>query len=108
MIVGEGVQNCAKPAEDVGREAAEQLLRDLDQGGCVDEYLQDQLIIFMALAHGRSRMRVGEISLHTSTAMAVVSRMTGAAFEVAEAPEGSRGGHVISCDGIGFVNKNIA
>ena len=30
-------------AEDVGRQAAEELLRNLDHGGCVDDYLQDQV-----------------------------------------------------------------
>ncbi len=30
-------------AEHVGREAAQMLLNNLDHGGCVDEYLQDQV-----------------------------------------------------------------
>ncbi len=33
--------------------------------GCVDEYMQDQLIIYMALAAGRSRVRCGPLSLHS-------------------------------------------
>lgn len=40
-------------AEDVGRIAAESLLEALGTGGCVDEWMQDQLIIFMAQADGR-------------------------------------------------------
>jgi RNA 3'-terminal phosphate cyclase len=40
-------------AEDIGRIAAEVLLEALATGGCVDEWLQDQLIVFMALASGR-------------------------------------------------------
>ena len=30
-------------AEDVGREAAEELLQNLAHGGCVDHHLQDQV-----------------------------------------------------------------
>lgn len=49
----------------VGREAAEELLKALDGSGCVDEWLQDQIIIFMALAEGESVVRTGEVTLHT-------------------------------------------
>lgn len=52
--------------KDVGIEAAEELWRGLEKGGCVDEYLQDQMIIFLALAEGTSRVRVGwPLELHT-------------------------------------------
>ena len=52
--------------KDVGTEAAEELWRGLEKGGCVDEYLQDQMIIFLALADGTSRVRVGwPLELHT-------------------------------------------
>lgn len=40
-------------AEDIGRTAAESLLDALATGGCVDEWLQDQLVVFMAMASGR-------------------------------------------------------
>jgi RNA 3'-terminal phosphate cyclase (ATP) len=40
-------------AEDIGRIAAESLLEALATGGCVDEWMQDQLIVFMAMASGR-------------------------------------------------------
>jgi RNA 3'-terminal phosphate cyclase (ATP) len=51
---------------DVGKEAAEELVQNLKHGGCVDEYLQDQWIIFGALAKGTSRVRCGlPLTLHT-------------------------------------------
>jgi len=31
-------------AEKVGADAANELLRNIDEGGCVDDYLQDQVI----------------------------------------------------------------
>ena len=52
-------------AARVGREAARELTSNLDHGGCVDEYMQDQLIIFSALAKGKSIIMTGPISLHT-------------------------------------------
>lgn len=43
-----GWSDCADvKAEDVGRQAAEELLRNLDHGGCVDDYLQDQVQTFI-------------------------------------------------------------
>ena len=38
-----GVLCSGVPAEDVGRAAAEMLLKNLSYGGCVDEFLQDQV-----------------------------------------------------------------
>lgn len=65
----------------LGRSAAEELARNITHGGCVDEYLQvrylystldsysreaqDQIIIFLALAKGKSTVRTGPLTLHT-------------------------------------------
>ncbi|RDW66862.1 RNA 3'-terminal phosphate cyclase [Coleophoma crateriformis] len=47
-----------KSADDLSTEMAEKVVDDLDReirkGGVIDEYLQDQLIVFQALAAGRS------------------------------------------------------
>lgn len=40
------------PAKTVGKDAARSLADDIKAGGCMDRYLQDQFIIFMALAVG--------------------------------------------------------
>lgn len=51
-----------------------QVVKELDEelahGGCVDEYLQDQLVVFQALAQGKSLVDFGmetKPSLHTQT-----------------------------------------
>ena len=41
---------------------------------CLDEHTVDHLIIFMALAKGVSKIKVGEISLHTQTAIEIVKK----------------------------------
>jgi RNA 3'-terminal phosphate cyclase (ATP) len=63
--------------------------------------LQDQLIIFMALAEGTSRVACGPPTLHTRTAMAVAEQLTAAKFSVM--PPGAAGEpHIIECQGAGI------
>ena len=65
-------------------EAIKGLLRNIsnDKFVCVDEFLQDQLIIFMALAQGTSVVHCGPLTLHTKTAIFFCSKITGAEFLV--------------------------
>ena len=79
------------------KELVEKVIKDLRyelaHGGCLDEFLQDQLVVFQALAEGRSVIQDGqngEGSLHTKTARWVVEQVLGRKFE---------GG---SCDGIAY------
>ena len=85
MVGGSAVGKKGVDPANVGEEAAMELMRGLDGGGCVDEvchfcshrnihricklsqWLQDQIIIFMALAEGVSQVRcgLGGLSLHT-------------------------------------------
>ncbi|KAH0584137.1 hypothetical protein H2248_009699 [Termitomyces sp. 'cryptogamus'] len=85
----------------VGEEAAQELLRGLRADGCVDEWLQDQIIIYMALADGKSEIRCGKggLALHTKTAIWVAEQLTEAKFEVEEEPSGHT---VIRCQGIAY------
>ncbi|KAJ3555126.1 hypothetical protein NP233_g12281 [Leucocoprinus birnbaumii] len=89
---------------DVGRATVEELGKAIESGGCVDEWMQDQMIIFMALAEGRSEVRCGteELSLHTKTAIWVAEQLTDTKFEVGQ----DESGHwIIRCDGVGFTMK---
>lgn len=67
---------------------------------CVACRLQDQLIIFMALAEGQSRMTCGEPTLHTRTAMVIAEKLTAAKFTVRR-PKDSEPWTII-CDGAGI------
>eukprot|EP00593_Proboscia_inermis_P003895 CAMPEP_0171325540 /NCGR_PEP_ID=MMETSP0816-20121228/116870_1 /TAXON_ID=420281 /ORGANISM="Proboscia inermis, Strain CCAP1064/1" /LENGTH=227 /DNA_ID=CAMNT_0011824737 /DNA_START=93 /DNA_END=777 /DNA_ORIENTATION=- len=64
----------------VAREATTELLQTLRQGGCMDDWLQDQIILYMALAHGTSSILTGALTLHTRTAIWIATSMTGAQF----------------------------
>ncbi|XP_062869320.1 RNA 3'-terminal phosphate cyclase [Trichomycterus rosablanca] len=96
-------------ADKVGIEAAEMLLRNIRHNGCVDEFLQDQLIIFMALAKGTSRMRTGPITCHTETAIHVAEQLTKAKFVIHKADDehASKDTHIIECQGMGATNSNL-
>ncbi|KAF9479746.1 RNA 3'-terminal phosphate cyclase [Pholiota conissans] len=100
IIGGSALGSRGKSPETVGEEAAEELIQGLNEGGCVDEWLQDQIIIFMALAEGRSEVKCGisGLSLHTRTAIWLAQQLTDAQFETEEDPSGCV---VIRCQGIG-------
>jgi RNA 3'-phosphate cyclase len=56
-----------KPAEDVGSECADNLLKELSTGMAVDSHLCDMLIPYMVLADGVSKIGVTEITSHLKT-----------------------------------------
>ncbi|KAF2751064.1 RNA 3'-terminal phosphate cyclase [Sporormia fimetaria CBS 119925] len=79
------------------RKVVVDLVKELRSGGCVDEYLRDQIVVFQVLAEGRSEVfggmggegngegkkngKLREGSLHMLTAQWVVERMLGVGFE---------------------------
>ncbi len=84
---------------ETGAAAANGLLLSLESGACADRWLQDQLVVFMALAGGRSRVRTGPLTMHAETAIDVARRFTEAKFQVLEEEDGSR---IVECQGIGL------
>ena len=64
--------------------------------------LQDQLIIFMALAEGTSRLACGPLTLHTQTAIAIAEQLTTAKFTVKPGDEAAGEPCVIKCQGAGL------
>lgn len=97
-------------------EVVRRLMKQLGYGGAVDEYLADQIVIFMALAtsgvnppiaiergsletvegkKGRSEVLVGHVSLHTETAMRIAETMLGNIFFSTQKTEN---GEVIVCE----------
>jgi RNA 3'-terminal phosphate cyclase (ATP) len=55
--------------------------QELAHGGCVDEFLQDQLVAFQVLAEGESVVTSGDVSLHTRTCEWVAKQMLGNIFK---------------------------
>ncbi|KAJ1523946.1 hypothetical protein ONE63_010494 [Megalurothrips usitatus] len=85
--------------QEVSAQAVTELLNTIRSGGCVDNHIQDQIIILMALADGKSAVKCGPLTLHTKTAIYIAELLTKARFHVEECPDGT---NIISCDGIGM------
>ena len=87
----------AEEAEKVVTMVLGDLKAELAHGGCVDQYMQDQLVVFQALIAGKSKIETGglEATLHTETARWVAQQLLGVKFD--------EEGH---CEGIDFACRN--
>ncbi|MCD6110199.1 MAG: RNA 3'-terminal phosphate cyclase [Thermoplasmata archaeon] len=88
-----------KPAEVVGREAAERIMEELNPIRCADRHLQDQLIIYMALGGGE--ILTGPLTSHTRTQIWLAGKfIEGLDFKLEEMGEltkiSTRGGSILS------------
>ncbi|XP_062543818.1 RNA 3'-terminal phosphate cyclase [Armigeres subalbatus] len=101
VMGGAALGNRNKAAFETGQEAANVVKTAVHLQACVDRHVQDMLIVLMALAEGRSRIRTEPLTMHTQTAIHVAELMTKARFRVVEQPNESV---IIECDGIGYRN----
>ena len=105
ILGGDALGKLGKPAEEVGEEAASNLLQNLRSLAPVDKHLGDQLIVYASLAEGQSNIRVSELTLHALTCMELCKILLGVKFEV----RGRQGEPAeIACTGAGIVNKDAA
>lgn len=109
ILGGSSLKDRDKKPEKVGTEAAEELIRNIKFGGCVDEYLQDQLILFMALAKGKSSVLCGPLTLHTKTSIHFTECLTGVKFNISteHCTTIDDDTVLIECEGMGFINPNL-
>ena len=82
IIGGDAIGERGKRAELVGNEAANNLIKEINSKATVDEYLSDQLIPYMALAKGKSVIKVRELTKHTETNMWLVKQFIDVDFEI--------------------------
>jgi len=102
ILASDSLGKLGKPAEKVGFEAANELIKQLSTKSPVDKHLGDQLIIWIGLAEGFSRIKVSELTLHTLTSIEICKKLIGANFKV----DGKLGEPaLITCEGIGLKNK---
>jgi len=70
---------------------------------CLDEHTVDHLIIFMTLAKGISKIKVGEISLHTQTAIEIVKKfINDVKIKITPGEDKKNISNVIEIEGIGY------
>ncbi|XP_037090891.1 RNA 3'-terminal phosphate cyclase-like [Pollicipes pollicipes] len=79
--------------------AVAELVSSVNAAACVDQYCQDQCVILMALAAGRSRVRTVPPTLHTETAIHIAETLTEAKFTIEKL--GSGDACTIECIGTG-------
>ena len=70
-----------KTVERIVSKVIQDMETELEHGGCIDEWLQDQLVVFQALADGKSFIEGRDASLHTQTARWLVKEMLGIEFD---------------------------
>ncbi len=88
-----------KKAEKVAEEAIEEFLNFYKSNMCLDRYLTDQLIPYLALSHGKSVISTHYLSEHILTNIWVVEKFLPVKFQITGEKDGPA---VISVDGIGF------
>ncbi|XP_049296115.1 RNA 3'-terminal phosphate cyclase [Anopheles funestus] len=104
ILGGSALGEARKKSFQSGEEAANEIHSALSVGACVDRHVQDMMIILMALADGKSRIRTEPLTMHTRTAIYVTELMTKAKFNIIE--EDGRN-VIIECVGIGLRNVNL-
>ena len=85
-----------KPAEQVADEAVEAYLAFQARGVACDRHLADQILIYLALAQGPSRLTTEAVTAHLLTNAWVIEQFLGPTFQIKGAL-GERG--EISCQG---------
>jgi len=78
-----------KPAEQVGREAAEKFLSEWSAQVAVDSHLADMLVLPLSLAEGASTYTTSKLTQHLETNLYVVSRLTGCNYELNKLSSGA-------------------
>ncbi len=81
ILGADALGEAGKPAEKVGEEAARKLIEEIGAAATVDEHLQDQLLLFMALLPG-STVRFHKLTEHAKTNMYVIERFLPVRFVV--------------------------
>lgn len=80
-IGGSSLGKPGKRAEQVGQEAAGELLYNISRNAAVDGYLGDQIIPYLALA-GNSMVKTAELTPHVCTNIYAAQKITGKKFKV--------------------------
>jgi RNA 3'-terminal phosphate cyclase (ATP) len=83
------IRNPTDVVKNMIKQVTNELKDEIEHGGCVDEYLRDQLVVFQALAEGSSQVDGGiqsngvgvEPSLHTLTTYWIAKQLLDVEFD---------------------------
>jgi len=82
LLGGDAIGELGKPSEKVGREAADNLLKEISVKATVDSHLADMLVPYVALAQGNSVYLSGLATEHLDTNIWLAEKILGAKFQV--------------------------
>jgi len=85
FLGGDAIGELGKPSEVVGREATENLRREVESKATVDVHLADMLVPYVALAQGKSVYLSREMTEHLDTNIWLAQRILGVEFYVTKA-----------------------
>lgn len=80
LLGGDAIGEIRKASEVVGREAAENLLKELRSGATVDVHLADMLVPYVGLAEGGSVYLVRSMTEHLETNIWLTQKILGTQF----------------------------
>lgn len=87
FVGADAIGERGKPAEAVGREAAEAFVSAIDGGGCMDSHSADMLLPLLSLADGPSKVAVQGMTGHLESGLRLAELFTGCKWS-AEDQEG--------------------
>ncbi len=82
LLGGDAIGELRKLSEVVGREAAENLVKEIEAEATVDTHLADMLVPYVALAKGESTYLCRSITEHLDTNIWLAQQILGVKFEV--------------------------
>lgn len=82
LLGGDAIGELGKPSEVVGREAAENLLKEVESKATVDVHLADMLVPYVAFAGGKSVYMSRVVTEHLDTNIWLTQQILGVEFKV--------------------------
>jgi RNA 3'-terminal phosphate cyclase (ATP) len=84
ILGGDAIGELGRPSEAVGREAAENLLKEIEAHATVDVHLADMLVPYVALADGTSTYLTRKVTDHLDTNMWLMEKILGVKFQISK------------------------
>lgn len=81
-------------AEKVAEESVEGIIKSINSNSCLDKHMSDQIIPFIALAEGKSKIKIEEMTEHITTNIEITEKILGVKF--------SKENNILEVDGIRF------
>jgi len=81
ILASDTLLDKGKSSEDIGKEVANKLIKEISSESAIDQYLADQLIQFMGLLPN-SKIKTSKVSNHALTNIYVVEKFLNVGFKV--------------------------